>query len=107
MLGLPVVKRLREARAVKLWPFETGWKPLTPADVEGAEAVFAEIDPSLALAKAQAGALKDEAQARAVVERLFALDEKGQLAALFGPAKEDARCEVVRHEEGWVLGAPF
>jgi hypothetical protein len=107
LLGLPVIKRLRDARAVKLWPFETGWKPLAPADLEGAEALFAEIWPSLYAAKTQTGAITDEAQARAAVERFHALDEKGQLSALFGPAKEDARRDHVEREEGWVLGAPF
>ena len=42
----------------------------------------------------------------AVVERLNALDDKGQLGALFGPAKDDARRELVEREEGWILGAP-
>jgi hypothetical protein len=107
LTGLPVIKRLRDSRAVKLWPFETGWKPLVPADIEDADAVFAEIWPSLYAGKAQAGAVKDEAQVRAAVERCFALDEKGQLAAQFGPAKDDARRDIVEREEGWILGAPF
>jgi len=106
LVGLPVIKRLHDARTVKLWPFETGWKPLTPADLEGADALFAEIWPSLFVTKAQTGAIKDEAQVRAACERFFALDEKGQLAALFGPAKDDARRETVEREEGWILGAP-
>jgi hypothetical protein len=33
------------------------------------------------------------------------LDEKFQLGALFGPAKDDARRDVVEREEGWILGA--
>ena len=42
---------------------------------------------------------------RALAERFHGLDEKGQLAALFGPAKDDPRRETVEQEEGWILGA--
>jgi hypothetical protein len=107
LTGLPVIKRLRDSRAAKIWPFETGWKPLTPADLDGVDAVFAEIYPSLYPFKPNAGEVKDQAQVRAVAERFAALDEKGHLAPLFGPAKDDPRREVVEREEGWVLGAGF
>lgn len=106
LVGLPVIKRLRDARAIKLWPFETGWKPLTPGDLEGLDAVFAEIHPSLYAAKAQVGAVKDEVHVRAAVEHFHALDEKAQLAMLFGPAKDDPRRATIESEEGWILGAP-
>lgn len=66
LVGLPVIKRLRDARAVKLWPFETGWKPLASADLDGVEAVFAEIYPSMYAGKPGPGTVKDEAQVRAV-----------------------------------------
>ncbi len=104
LTGMPVIKRLRDARAAKLWPFETGWKPLTADDVADSEAVFAEIYPSLFAAMPKPGEVKDEAQVRGCCERFNALDEKGQLAALFGPAKEDKRRDVVEREEGWILG---
>ena len=106
LTGLPVVKRLRDNRAVKLWPFETGWRPLAPSDLEGVDAVIAEIYPSMFGTKPTGREVKDEAQVRGACERFNALDEKGQLAALFGPAKDDARCDVVEREEGWILGAP-
>lgn len=105
LTGLPVVKRLRDARAVRLWPFETGWRPVAAADLGGVEAVFAEIYPSMFGAKPQAREIKDEAQVRGACERFNTLDEKGQLAPLFGPAKDDARRETVEREEGWILGA--
>jgi hypothetical protein len=105
LTGLPVVKRLRDTRAVKLWPFETGWRNLTPADLAGAEAVIAEIYPSMFAAKPGAREVKDEAQVRGACERFNALDEKGQLAPLFGPARDDARREIIEREEGWILGA--
>jgi hypothetical protein len=104
--GLPVVKRLRDARAVKLWPFETGWRPLSIGDIAEAEAVLAEIYPSMFAAKPSAREVKDEAQVRGACERFNALDEKGQLAPLFGPAKDDPRRNIVEREEGWILGAP-
>ncbi|MCL4716725.1 MAG: cobalamin biosynthesis protein CbiG [Hyphomonadaceae bacterium] len=106
LTGLPVIKRLRDARTAKLWPFETGWKPLTGADLADVDAVFAEIYPSMYAAKPNPGEIKDQAQVRGACERSNALDEKGQLGALFGPAKEDARREAVEREEGWILGAP-
>jgi len=105
LTGLPVIKRLRDARAVKLWPFETGWRPLTAGDLVDVDAVFAEIYPSLFGAKPAAGETKDQAQVRAACERFNALDEKAQLAAAFGPSKDDPRRDVVEREEGWILGA--
>jgi hypothetical protein len=107
LTGLPVVKRLSEGRRVRLWPYETGWRPLTGGDLSEAEAVLGEIYPSLYGAKPGPGEIKDQAQVRAAVERFNSLDEKGQFAAQFGPAKEDPRREIVEAEEGWILGAPF
>ena len=108
LTGMPIVSRLRDAHGerARLWPFETGWKPLAPADLEGVEAVFGEIYPSMFAGKTPVGGVKDEAQVRAVCERFNALDEKGQLGVLFGPAKDDARRAVVEREEGWILGVP-
>lgn len=105
LTGMPVIKRLHEKRPSKIWPFETGWRPLAPADLDGVEAVFAEIYPSLLAPKPNKGETKDEAQVRAACEHFNARDEKGQLAALFGPAKDDPRREIVEREEGWILGA--
>lgn len=107
LTGLPLVKRLKDARgdAVKLWPFETGWRQLQPADLDGVEIVVAEIYPSMVTARAGQGEIKDEAQIRAISQHFSALDEKGQLAALLGPAREDPRRAMVESEEGWILGA--
>jgi hypothetical protein len=106
LTGLPVIKRLAERRVAKFWPFETGWKPLMPADLSEVECVFAEIYPSMLGAKPAAGEIKDQAQVRTACERFSALDDKGQLATMFGPAKDDPRREIVEREEGWILGAP-
>ncbi|MGE0044480.1 MAG: cobalamin biosynthesis protein CbiG [Hyphomonadaceae bacterium] len=106
LTGLPMIKRLRAAHAnTRLWPFETGWRPLAAADLAGVEAVFAEIYPSIYPAKPKAGEIKDAAQVRGAVEHFAALDEKNQLAKLFGPPKDDPLREIVEQEEGWILGA--
>ncbi len=103
--GMPVIKRLRDTRAVKIWPFETGWKPLTIAELDGVEAVFTEIYPSMFGATPKQGEVKDAAQVRTACEHFNTLDEKGQLGAQFGPAMEHPLAEIVEREEGWILGA--
>ena len=107
LTGLPIVRRLRDSRGerARVWPFETGWRPLSASDLEGIDAVFAEIYSSLFPSNPRPGEIKDEAQMLALAERFHGLDEKGQLAALFGPAKDDPRRETVEQEEGWILGA--
>lgn len=107
LTGIPVVKHLKDARAesVKLWPFELGWRPLAPADLDGVSAVFAEIYPSLIETRAAPGEIRDEAQIRAITQHFASLDEKNQLAGLFGPVKDDPRRNAIEGEEGWVLGA--
>jgi hypothetical protein len=104
LTGMPLIKRLRDQRPAKVWPFETGWRALTHADVEDAEVVIAEIYPTLLSPRAKPGESKDEAQVRVACEHFNARDEKGQLAASFGPAKDDPRREIVEREEGWILG---
>lgn len=108
LMGLPMVKRLKDAHgdAAKLWPFETGWKPLTPADLDGVDCIVAEIYPSLFLSKAPAGAVKDAAQVQAACEHFAALDEKERLGAAFGPPKgRENLAPIVESAEGWILGA--
>ena len=53
ILGIPMARRLKLAggEALKVWPFETGWKTLTEADLAGVDVLAAEVSP--ALAKAQ------------------------------------------------------
>lgn len=107
LTGLPLVKRLKDklGDGLKLWPFETGWKTMTPADLDGVAVVATEIYPSLYTAKVGAGEVKDLAQVRATAEYFAALDEKGRLGPAFGPKKDqEAFADVVTQEEGWVLG---
>jgi hypothetical protein len=108
ILGIPMVRRLKLARgaAFKVWPFETGWKVLTEADLAGVDALAAEIYPSLLKAQPQPGETKDLAQVRAACEHFARLDEAGRLGALFGRPKDTAADVVVdaEREEGWILG---
>ncbi|MBI1685368.1 cobalamin biosynthesis protein CbiG [Caulobacter hibisci] len=109
IMGIPAVRRLKDARgdAVRIWPFETGFKPLTEADLEGVDVVAAEVYPSLVKAVPGPGEIKDLAQVRTLAEHFAKLDEAGKLAALFGPGKDapEALVDEVQHEEGWILGA--
>jgi len=107
ILGIPMVRRLKKTRPVKVWPFETGWKALTPADLEGVEAVAAEVFTGLQDAKPLPGESKDQTDLRATAEHLARLDEAGKLAALFGPPNGLAEPEaaLAQTEEGWILGA--
>jgi hypothetical protein len=92
---------------VRVWPFETGFKPLTEADLEGVEAVLAEVYPSLIKTDGAPGEVKDLVQVRTTAEHFARLDEAGKLGALFGPPKSAAADTVLdaEREEGWILGA--
>jgi hypothetical protein len=109
ILGIPVVRRLKQTRgdAVTVWPFETGFKTLTEADLAGVDVVLAEVYPSLIKAQGAPGEVKDLTQVRSTAEHFARLDEANKLGALFGPGKTAAP-EVVldaEREEGWILGA--
>lgn len=107
LVGIPAVKRLADELGDKavVWPFQTGWKALAPADLEGREAVFAEIYPALVPSKPEPGEIPDRAQVRAVAEHFAKLDEAGKLGAVFAPPKGVEDVEAVEAEEGWILGA--
>ena len=109
ILGIPVVRRLKLARgeAMQVWPFETGFKPLTEADLAGVELVAAEVYPSMMKAVPAQGEVKDLAQVRAAAEHFARLDEAGKLGAVFGHSKSapDDLVLEVQTEEGWILGA--
>lgn len=108
ILGIPAIRRLKLARgdAVRIWPFETGFKALTSADLDGVEAVVCEVYPSLYKAQPAPGEVKDLAQVRVTAEHFARIDEAGRLGALFGPppgAAPDIILDAER-EEGWILG---
>lgn len=98
LLGLPVLERLRRqfGQAVTVWPFEDRVAPIT----------LAEIYPSLlsaevAAAESVEGGIKDAHQVR-LLAQAFARQGDDGWRALFDTCPQD---EVVRREEGWVLGA--
>ena len=108
ILGIPAVRRMKLARgdALKVWPFETGFKALTEADLAGVDVVVAEVYPSLYKAQPAPGEVKDQAQVRVTAEHFAKLDEAGKLDAAFGPGKSAAADVVLdaEREEGWILG---
>jgi hypothetical protein len=108
MVGVPAVRRFLEFMGDKavVWPFQTGWKAIAPADLDGREVVVAEIYPSLIPAKAEPGEIPDRAQVRALCEHFAKLDEQGRLGQAFAaPAgAAEASVEKVEREEGWILG---
>lgn len=109
IMGIPAARRIKLARgeAVKAWPFETGFKALTEADLAGVDVVLAEVYPSMIKAPALPGEVKDLTQVRTTAERFARLDEANKLGELFGPAKGMAADVVLdaEREEGWILGA--
>jgi hypothetical protein len=109
IVGIPAARRLKDARgeAVRVWPFETGFKALTEADLDGVEVVVAEVYPSLLKPVPAPGEVKDLAQVRELAEHFAKLDEAGKLAAAFAPPKglDEEALAVAETEEGWILGA--
>lgn len=107
ILGMPVARRLRLARPARVWPFETGFRKLTEADLEGVGIVLAEVYPSLIKGAALPGEVKDLTQVRTTAEHFARLDEASKLGDLFGPAKGTGADVVLdaEREEGWILGA--
>ncbi len=109
LMGIPAVNRLKAARGdrMKIWPFETGWKALTEAELAGVEVVAAEVYPSMMKAEPLPGEIKDQTQVRALAEHFAKLDEAGKLGERFAPAKDTDPAVILdaTHEEGWMLGA--
>ena len=109
ILGIPFVKKLKVARGdgVRAWPFETGFKALKEADLDGVEVVVAEVYPSLLKPQGAPGEVKDLTQVRTTAEHFARLDEAGKLGAVFAAPKGTPADVVIyaEREEGWILGA--
>jgi hypothetical protein len=109
ILGIPMLLRLKQARgdAMKVWPFETGWKALSENDLSGTDLVVAEASGAMAPAAPASGEAKEAAVVRAMVEHLARLDDAGKLATAFAPAKDtpDDVLRIAESEEGWTLSA--
>ena len=109
LVGVPAVRRFLETMGGKavVWPFQTGWRELTPVDVHAVEAVVAEVYPALFPARPEPGEVVDRAQVRTLCEHFAKLDEQGRLGGAFAPPRDadEALRETVEREEGWILGA--
>jgi hypothetical protein len=109
ILGIPMVRRLKQkyGDAMRVWPFETGWKALTPSDLEGVQVLAAEVFAGHETAKPAPGETKDQTELRAAAEHLARLDEAGKLAAAFAAPKDlsEEDAATARTEEGWILSA--
>lgn len=109
LTGIPIVRRLRDDPALagraKVWPFETGLRPLKRDAVAG-RIVFVEIYPSLVANEPHPDEVKDSAQVRAIARHFARLDERDGLAEILSgdPGLSPEQRHIVESEEGWVLG---
>ncbi len=107
ILGIPMARRLKRARgdALKVWPFETSWRAVHEADLEGVDVLAAEVSLGLQPAQPLPGEAKEMAQVRALAERIVKLDDAGRLADAFAAPKTAGPQMVadVEREEGWIL----
>lgn len=108
LVGIPRVKQIGDELGDKarVWPFQTGWKTLKEADLDGVEVVMAEVYPALGEVRPEPGEVVDRAQVRALCEHFAKLDEADKLGAAFGPqtVQSEETVAVVEREEGWILG---
>ena len=108
LLGLPALKRLTEdpsiAGRATIWPLQTGLQ------VPKAQAVVAEIYPSLLGKEIENRKHNDEiqdcAQVRINAEAFARLDLAGKLAPLFrgAPQLTQDQRHLIETEEAWILG---
>lgn len=107
LVGLHHLALLRRelARALAVWPFETG---LGPVPQGGPPVMLAEIWPSLFAPGARMLPVPDEAQVVATLAAVASADEDGRIGGWLSPsslcsAPAEARRDVVA-AEGWILG---
>ena len=93
LVGQPMLHRLARRPGVAVWPFMAG--------AAEAKVVLCEVYASLlaGAVRAEAAAIRDEAQVRLLARALAALARQGALPALFAEAGPKAV------EEGWILAA--
>jgi hypothetical protein len=115
LTGIPRFESLRSdpdlAPHSVVWPFETGWAPLTGAWLEpGTAIVHAEIYPSVHGKECLADPIKDRGQVRTMWHWARDLDAKGLLVQEFaipaGVLSGSTDDVIIRSEEGWILGSP-
>lgn len=110
LLGIAHLEALRrhpwlDGKA-RIWPFETGLKPMIRPAEDDWRLLFAEIYPSMLPVETRPGEVKDAAQVRTVVSHFAKLDQQGRLAVLFaGPSDLSAeQRQAIETEEAWILG---
>lgn len=106
LLGIPTAVHLRRKIAgAQVWPFETGFKSLTPDDLSEVTCVLAEVYPSTVKTTPEPGEVLDLAQVKTLSEHLESLDSAGKLASAFGPPNtlSSREIEQITCEEGWIL----
>lgn len=110
LMGLPYIYALRtdaELAAIsRVWPFETGLKPLGTDDVREHRIIHAEVYPSLINVTPAKAEINDKLQVTALAEYFSELDCQNRLGPLFagGRALTDQQRQLVETEEGWILG---
>jgi hypothetical protein len=108
LVGIPRLHALRFDPALdgvaRVWPFETGFKPLTRPHLDDVAVLITEIYPSL-IPLPDGAAVKDARQVAAMARFLRRRDHAGTLGALFAaPCSADER-RIIEREEGWIFGA--
>ena len=104
--GIPTLAYIREfIESAQIWPFETGFKPLTPNDLKNMSCVLAEIYPSTVELTPKTGEVLDETQVKTLSKHLESLDSAGILGSAFGPPDSISEREIhkITAEEGWIL----
>ncbi len=108
LVGIPRLHALRGdpdlAAVTRVWPFETGFEPLTRRHLEHVAVLITEIYPSL-IALPDGAAVKDARQVTAMASFLRQRDRAGTLGALFGAPVSAAERRLIEREEGWIFGA--
>jgi precorrin-8X/cobalt-precorrin-8 methylmutase len=108
LVGIPRLHALRTDPAqrpvTRVWPFETGFAPLTRRALDGVAVLITEIYPSL-IPVPDGPAVKDARQVAAMARFLKQRDRAGSLGALFAAPCSAAQRTVVEREEGWIFGA--
>lgn len=106
LLGIPTVDEVRrKISGARIWPFETGFKQLTAADLNEVTCVLAEIYPSTVPVTPKTGEILDQAQVRTLSKHLESLDSAGKLGSAFAPpdSLSSREIEQISCEEGWIL----
>jgi hypothetical protein len=108
LVGIPRLQALRFDRALapvtRVWPFETGFVPLTRRAVEPIAVLITEIYPSL-IPLPDGEAVKDARQVEAMARFLLQRDRTAELGALFAAPVDIGARRLIEREEGWIFGA--